>query len=114
VNDFAEIRSLNSKARLHLALNQSEAALATVEELLPMLHLLDANFRRQESYWTIFRVMRAAGRENESAEALQRAFEYVQSIAERIEDDDLRRGWLEDVPDNPQILAEAEKMGIVH
>jgi tetratricopeptide (TPR) repeat protein len=112
-NAFVEIMSLNNKARLHLALNQPEAALATVEELLPLLDLLEANLRRQELFFTIYLVMEAVGREQEAKEALQSAYEYVQLIAGRTQDDGLRRSWLENVPDNPLIMAEAKKLGLV-
>jgi tetratricopeptide (TPR) repeat protein len=113
-NDFIEIQSLNNKARLHLALNQPEAALTSVEDLLPLLDYLDANSRRQELMWTIYLVMSAVGREQEAKEALQDAYEYVQLISARTQDDDLRRSWLEKVPDNPRILAEIKKTELGH
>jgi hypothetical protein len=101
-----------TKARLHLLLDQPEAAHKTVEELLPLLDYLDANHRRQDILWTIYLVMTAVGREEEAKEALQNAYEYVQLIAGRTQDEDLRRSWLENVPVNPEILAQIEKMGL--
>ena len=50
----------------------------------------------------------------EEKEALKKAFDYIQLIAGRTQDDDLRRSWLENVRDNPLIMAEAEEMGFAH
>jgi serine/threonine protein kinase len=113
-NDHTEIQSLNSKIRLHLALNQPERAHSALEALLPLLDRRDSYLHRQELMWTISKVMRAVGMENEANEALQEAFDYVQLIAAGIDDDELRLCWLENVTDNPQILEEAKKLGLAH
>jgi hypothetical protein len=37
---------------------------------------------------------------------LQRAYDRVMRVASKTQDEALRRGWLEDVPDNREIIAE--------
>jgi len=111
---FTLIHSLNLKARLHLALGQQERARTTIEEFIPLMDIVYCNHRRQELLWTIYLERKAAGEEREAEEALQNTLNYINLIAGRIEDDKIRRSWLEDVPDNPKIIAEAEKLGLLH
>jgi tetratricopeptide (TPR) repeat protein len=52
------------------------------------------------------RVLRAVGREAESDDYLRRAHERVMLVASKTRDEDLRRGWLENVRVNREILAD--------
>jgi len=44
-------------------------------------------------------------------DCLRRAYERVVLVAGKIQDDDLRRSYLENVPDNREILKEAQERG---
>jgi len=78
------------------------------------MDIVYCNHRRQELLWTIYLERKAAGEEREAEETLLNTLNYINLIAGRIEDDKTRRSWLEDVPDNPKIIAEAEKLGLLH
>jgi hypothetical protein len=52
------------------------------------------------------RALRAAGREAESDDYLRRAHERVMLVASKTQDETLRRGWLENVRVNREILAD--------
>ncbi len=78
------------------------------------MDIVYCNHRRQELLWTIYLERKAAGEEREAEEALQNTINYINLIAGRIEDDKTRRSWLENVPDNPKIIAEAKKLGLLH
>jgi adenylate cyclase len=56
-------------------------------------------------YWTRSRVLAALGRRGEAADARERAREIVRETASWIEDEELRRSFLENVAPNPAILA---------
>jgi hypothetical protein len=58
------------------------------------------------------RALRAVGREDEADDELQRAYERVTSIASRIKRETLRRGWLENVREHRDILAEWASSGM--
>ena len=113
-NEYAEIQSLNCKIRFHLALNQSKLARETAEELMPLMEIIYSNWGRQELLWTLYLEKKEAGDVRGAAEELQRAFDYVELIASRITDDDIRQSWLEKVPDNPKIITEAKELGLPH
>jgi tetratricopeptide (TPR) repeat protein len=63
-----------------------------------------------ESYsFTYSRALRAMEREEEANAYLQRAHEQVMQVADNIQDESLRRSWLEDVWVNREILAAKEQ-----
>ena len=112
---FNQNWTLNTKARLHLALDQPQEALATVETLLKLMNLehpKDLRFWPQHSWFTTYQVLLALGRDSEADAALGKAYAWIQRVAEKTQDAELRRCWLEQVPDNPRILAEAEARGL--
>ena len=109
---FTFIHSLNLKARFHLALGQQEQARRAIEELRPLMDIVYCNHRRQELLWTMYLERKTAGDERAAEELLQEAREYIDLIAGRIEDAGIRQSWLEKVPDNPKIIAEAEELGV--
>ena len=58
------------------------------------------------------RALRAAGRAAEADEYLRKARERVMLVAGKIEDETLRRGWLENVRLNRELLAEWAARGL--
>jgi tetratricopeptide (TPR) repeat protein len=109
---FCLIHSLNLKARFHLALDQQELARTAIGEFQPMMDIVFCNHRRQELLWTLYLERKAAGDRRKAAEFLGDAVNFINLIAARIEDAGLRRSWLEDIPINPQIIAEAAERGL--
>ncbi len=58
------------------------------------------------------RALRANGREAEADETLKQAYDYVMRVADNLQDESLRRSWLENVRDNREIVAEwQQRMG---
>jgi hypothetical protein len=51
------------------------------------------------------RALRVNGREDEADDYLRQAYERMMMVAEKIEDEDLRRSYLENVRDNRELQA---------
>jgi predicted ATPase len=99
-------------ARLQLKLGQVEAALDTSSEMIQILENEVTELRAELFYWTHAQVLRAAGQGQESDSFLYKAYDILMQVAEKIEDDDLRRSFLENVWENREILGEAKAQGI--
>jgi tetratricopeptide (TPR) repeat protein len=98
----------NQAARLHLALGDAELALESSNKAMQPDMLLGEGCWLEQYYLTHARVLRALGRDAEADDYLQRAYERVMLVASKIQDETLRRGWLENIPDNREIVAEWE------
>ena len=98
--------ALDYAAEVSLALGEHAAALALSMEAVqtaddhPHEHFILERF-----LYTRARVRLALGRASEAADDLRRAQALVMAVAERLTDDALRRGWLENVRANRGLLA---------
>ncbi len=98
--------ALNLAALLHLALNQSDNALATSGELIELLETPGYRiFERQAYLFTRAQALRAAQQDEEADEYLRRAHEWVLLVAGNTRDETLRHSWLENVRVNREILS---------
>ena len=76
------------------------------------LRMMDADpgpWRPEEILFTHSRLLRTVGQDAEADEYLSRAHERVRLVADNVQDEDLRRSWLEDVAINRTIVAAAQK-----
>jgi hypothetical protein len=102
---------LFAKAKLHLALlesdpGQAEPALECITEVLEC-------FQNRQSRWVMpeqvhflhSRALRANGLEAQADQALETAYQRLMMVAGNIDDQDLRRSFLENVRDNQAIQA---------
>ncbi len=92
-------------ARLHLALSETDEALRHSTEAVRLMATLPAPPWPEKSFFTHAQVLRAAGRAAEADGYLQKAHERVMLVASKTQDETLRRGWLENVRDNREIVA---------
>jgi tetratricopeptide (TPR) repeat protein len=98
--------TLNYAAELHLALAQPGEALACMEESLRRARALQGiPVWWSRFYFTYARALAAAGRSAEGDEALARAYAEMQRVANDLQDEQLRRCWLENVRANRGIRA---------
>jgi tetratricopeptide (TPR) repeat protein len=96
-------------ARMHLALGEAELALESSSKVMQQKELRgEVSYWMEQYYLTHARVLRTLGRDAEADDYLQRAYERVMLVASKTQDERLRRGWLENVPDNREIVAEWE------
>ena len=65
-------------------------------------------YRIEQGFLAHARVLRALGRGDEADGYLRRAYERVMLVASKLHDEGLRQSWLENVPDNREIVAEWE------
>jgi len=109
------------QAGLHLALLEEDPSHSTqaLNSLEKALHLFDTEQvsyvigqTPEHIYFLASRVYRANNHPEEADDYLHQAYERVMLVAGKIQDDDLRRSYLENVPDNRQILKEAKERGI--
>ena len=68
----------------------------------------------QRAFFTHSRILRVQGRNGEADEYLQRAHDRVMLVVGKTQDPKLRRGWLENVEVNREILAACTERGIGH
>ena len=94
-------------ARIHLLLGAPEAALAASTEAL-RVRRTDFGPSFFNFHLTHTRALRANGREAEADDYLKQAHDYVMRVADNLEDESLRRSWLENGRDNREIVAEWE------
>jgi hypothetical protein len=103
--------SLLAKAQLHLTLlrnNQShgEIALACTAEAIECYQIHQSRlFMPEQIHFQHSRALRVNGREDEADEYLRQAYERMMMVARKIEDEDLRRSYLENVRDNRELQA---------
>jgi tetratricopeptide (TPR) repeat protein len=99
-------------ARLYLALGEVEQALESSSKAARAVEMLgQAMGWEQSCLLTHARVLRAVGRDDEADDYLRRAYERVMLVARKTQDEGLRQSWLEDMPDNREIIAEWEERG---
>ena len=70
------------------------------------------HFVDESAHWAYARALRAAGRTAEADEQLRLAYARIQLVAGNTHDEALRRGWLENIRVNREILADWEKYGV--
>ncbi len=106
-------------AQLHLALGEPQAALRVEPQDKALTCSTEAvraaarlPVEAEKVLWLHSRALRAAGREVEADEYLQRAYARVQLVAGKTQDTALRRGWLENVWVNREILADWADRGM--
>jgi adenylate cyclase len=95
-------------ARLQLALGDAEQALESSNRAMQEAQAVGEGWWTEQCYLTHARVLRAVGRDDEADDSLRHAYERVMVVASKIQDEALRQGWLENVPDNREIIAEWE------
>jgi tetratricopeptide (TPR) repeat protein len=98
-------------ARLELAQGEPAQALIRVNEILGHLkaHTLDGTYEPFRIYWTCYRVLKAHD-DGRAAEVLRTACRLLQERATRIEDDGLRRSFLEGVPAHRKLVREHHRL----
>jgi predicted ATPase/class 3 adenylate cyclase len=99
-------------AALALGLGQVDEALGHSQKGVELMESEPSSWFPERRYFTHSRVLRALGREAEADEHLERAYQRVMQVARSTKDDELRRGWLEDLQTNRQILATAAERGL--
>ncbi len=94
-------------SRLHLALGEDEPALACSTESVRLLEEEPwrLGYADDNPYFAHALALQSAGRLEEAAGYLQRAHDWVMLVAEKTQDAELRRSWLEAVPENRAVLA---------
>jgi tetratricopeptide (TPR) repeat protein len=106
------MEALAGLARLELARGEPAQALDHVEEILDHLktHTLDGTYQPFSVYLTCYQVLQA----NDDARAggvLRTAYRLLQERAVRIDDERLRRSFLEKVPSHRELVQKAERAG---
>jgi tetratricopeptide (TPR) repeat protein len=95
-------------ARLQLALGEVEQALESSNRAMRGVEVQSEGFWMEQRYLTHARVLHALGRDDEAGGCLQHAYDRVMLVASKIQDAELHQSWLENVPDNREIVAEWE------
>ena len=98
----------NQAARLHLALGAVELALESLSQAMRAVEIEGEGYWVEQCYLTHAQILRAQGHDAEADGYLQRAYERVMLVASKTQDEALRQSWLENVPDNREIVAEWE------
>ena len=99
-------------ARIALSRDELQEALAHVREILGVVETwpeLDGAWDPMRVYGTCYRVLRAVG-DLRAKDVLQTAYRLLQGWAAKIDDKTLRRSYLENVPENREIVAEYEQV----
>ena len=102
--------ALNVSARLHLALGMSEKALDDSSKAVQLLKANPWLPKPQDYLHTHYLALRAHEREAAANDHLQRAYERVMFVADKLTDDSLRQGWLQNVRVNRDILCHWEEI----
>ena len=94
--------ALTRAAWIALGLNQSERALQYVQEAEQLFGV----YAIKPEYWDYLQacVLWATGADDEANQFLEKAYQRVMSVANAIQNPDLRKSWLEDVYYNHQIV----------
>ena len=104
---------LNTAGRLHLALGNAEEALPLARDLMGLIDRLPLFDEPQQILYTLAQTFGALGQDDEAMGYLRRAYAWVTMAAEKMQDAELKRSWLEKHPRNCEILAAAAQRGIV-
>jgi tetratricopeptide (TPR) repeat protein len=107
LNDWQEMA-----ARIYVALGDYENALKHTTEMLEVMEFVPRPRDPQIKHYTHAMALYGLGRHEEGDEYLNMARERVMSVAGNIKDDELRRGWLENVKINREILKVCAERGI--
>jgi tetratricopeptide (TPR) repeat protein len=102
--------ALAGLARTYLAQGDLAQAQAHVEEILSHLQVgsLDGTVEPSRIYLTCYQVLRANG-DPRAGEVLEAAYHLLQERAAKIDDEELRRSFLENVKANREIVAAWEQ-----
>ncbi len=103
---LADVRA--GLARVALAQGSPAEALGHMRAILRQAEgdvKLSGTFHPMRTYFTCYRVLQAVG-DAQAYEVLQTMYDLLQASATEIEDEDLRRSYLENVLVNRQIVAE--------
>jgi len=106
--------SYESVAALHLAIGQTDLALACSTQGLQFLALDPSLWWSEHTHFTHSRILRAFGQEAEADEYLKRAYDRIMLVAARTADPELKQSWLENVEVNREILAACAQRDIGH
>jgi tetratricopeptide (TPR) repeat protein len=106
------MEALAGLARVALEQGDPAQALLHVEEILDHLkaHTLDGTYEPFRIYLTCYRVLKAHD-DARATEVLRTAYTLLQERAAGIEDERLRRSFLENVPAHRDLIAEFERAG---
>ena len=104
--------ALDMAARLSLALGKLEDALHYMKEALQLLNTVPQIYGHEQFNFTHSKILRATGQSDKADDALKRAYKDVMQVAEQIEDNAMRRSWLENVRYNREIITEAKERGV--
>lgn len=107
--DEQRANALHLAARLCLELGEFEQALACSTEVAGMLDKLPILNWPEQIFFTHARALQAVGRDAEAGEYLRRAYNRVMLIADSLDDETLRRSFLENVRQNRAIVAAWEE-----
>lgn len=99
-----QIASLTKEAIAHLELQELDKALASSSQAVRMLEEGQASSGPHEVYFNHYRVLLAQGSAQEALEYLHKAYREVQQRAERIKNAELRKGFLNKVKANREII----------
>jgi serine/threonine protein kinase/tetratricopeptide (TPR) repeat protein len=119
VTDFLMLADgLTISAQLHLALFEIDGdrthldqAFESSSEAVQLPEQDPEACHLDEYCYTHARVLKALGHDDEVEPYLRKAFDRVIQVANNIEDENLRRSWLENVAIHREILAEASSRG---
>jgi tetratricopeptide (TPR) repeat protein len=95
-------------ARLHLALGDIEQAEECSQRAVDLAEEPAARRYPEEVWHTRSRILRAKGHVAEADGYLRRAYDRVMLVVSKTTDPELKQSWLENVPDNREIVAEWE------
>jgi tetratricopeptide (TPR) repeat protein len=99
-----EMVLLADQGRAYLGLGEIERALASTEEAQRLLEGRPRSPYAPQVLFARFRALQAAGKEGEAQKALQRAYEALWRLAERIRDGRLRESFLTNIPLHREIV----------
>jgi hypothetical protein len=105
------MEALAGLTRLALAGGEPSQAMVYANEILEHLetHSLDGTYEPFRIYWTCYRVLKATN-DARAAEVLRTACRLLQERAAGIEDDGLRRSFLEGVPAHWKLIHEGHRL----
>jgi predicted ATPase/class 3 adenylate cyclase len=108
------METLAGLARVALAQEEPAQAQAWVEEILSHLETgtLDGTYEPARIYLTCYRVLEA-NQDPRAAEILATAHNLLQERAAKIEDEEMRRSFLENVPAHRELIEVWEKAGAI-
>jgi hypothetical protein len=105
------MEALAGLTRLALASGEPSQARVHVNKILEHLraHTLDGTYEPFRVYWTCYRVLKVHD-DARAAEVLRTACRLLQERAAGIEDDGLRRSFLEEVPAHWKLIQERHRL----